>query len=58
MSTSSDLHHDAVRDMRDLGLLGVAVINNCQVLDKETRGLGLSRDFQQGSAHTPPRTLQ
>ncbi|MEW5313763.1 MAG: hypothetical protein WDW38_005303 [Sanguina aurantia] len=46
-STSSDLHLDAERDLRDLGC-HVHVINNCQAIDKETRALGLSKDFQTG----------
>ena len=33
------------RDLRDLGC-HVNVINNCQALDRETRGLGLAKDFQ------------
>lgn len=31
VSTSSDLHHDAERDLCDLGCSGINVINNCQV---------------------------
>lgn len=31
ISTSSDLHFDAQRDLRDLGCAGIPVINNCQV---------------------------
>jgi hypothetical protein len=49
LSTSSDLHHDAERDMGDLGAAGVKIINNCQALDKEQRALGLSKDFQEGT---------
>ncbi len=30
-TAGSDLHHDAERDLRDLGCAGIAVINNCQV---------------------------
>ncbi|KAK9814268.1 hypothetical protein WJX72_003136 [[Myrmecia] bisecta] len=47
LSTSSDLHHDAERDLRNLGC-HINVINNCQTLDKETRALGLPKDFQEG----------
>lgn len=48
LSTSSDLHHDAERDMGDLGVY-VNVINNCQMLDKNTQAFGLSKDFQEGT---------
>lgn len=47
LSTSSDLHHDAERDLKALGL-HLQVVNNCQTLDKETRVSGLSKDFQEG----------
>lgn len=46
-STSSDLHHDAERDLRNLDCF-ITVINNCQTLDKETRALGLAKDMQEG----------
>ncbi len=47
LSTSSDLHLDAERDLRALGL-HITVINNCQHLDRETRAVGLSKDMQEG----------
>ena len=47
MSTSSDLHHDAERDLRSLDCY-LNIINNCQTLDKETRATGLARDMQEG----------
>ncbi|DBA97285.1 hypothetical protein WJX77_012218 [Trebouxia sp. C0004] len=47
MSTSSDLHHDAERDLRSLNCY-LNIINNCQTLDKETRATGLARDMQEG----------
>ncbi|KAK9798140.1 hypothetical protein WJX73_007295 [Symbiochloris irregularis] len=47
LSTSSDLHHDAQRDLRALGC-HIAVINNCQELDRETRVVGLAKDKQEG----------
>ena len=36
LSTSSDLHLDAERDLRGLGCMSVNVINNLQSLDKVT----------------------
>lgn len=47
VSTSSDLHADAIRDLRDIGC-HMPVIGSCQELDRETRALGLSKDFQEG----------
>lgn len=47
LSTSSDLHHDAERDLRSLGCY-LNIINNCQTLDKETRATGLAKDMQEG----------
>ena len=47
MSTSSDLHHDAERDLRSLDCY-LNIINNCQTLDKETRVTGLAKDMQEG----------
>ena len=47
LSTSSDLHCDALRDLRALGA-HVNVINNCQTLDKETRVVGLAKDTREG----------
>ena len=47
MSTSSDLHHDAERDLRGLDCY-LNIINNCQTLDKETRATGLAKDMQEG----------
>ncbi|KAG1681531.1 hypothetical protein FOA52_014037 [Chlamydomonas sp. UWO 241] len=47
ISISSDLHIDAQRDFRDLGC-HLNIINNVQTLDKETRTLGMSKDFQEG----------
>lgn len=45
VSISTDLHLDAVRDFRDLGC-HISIINNCQTLDKHTKGLGLSKEYQ------------
>ena len=45
VSISTDLHLDASRDFRDLGC-HINIINNVQSLDKETRALGLNKDFQ------------
>lgn len=47
ISTSTDLHADAVRDLRDLGMQ-LPVINNCAALDGATKVGGLSKDFQEG----------
>lgn len=47
VSTSTDLHADAVRDLRDLGMQ-LPVINNCAALDAATKAGGLSKDFQEG----------
>ena len=47
LSTSTDLHADAQRDLSDLGM-HVNVINNCQALDSATKVGGLSKDFQEG----------
>eukprot|EP00208_Stichococcus_sp_RCC1054_P000099 CAMPEP_0206143488 /NCGR_PEP_ID=MMETSP1473-20131121/20743_1 /ASSEMBLY_ACC=CAM_ASM_001109 /TAXON_ID=1461547 /ORGANISM="Stichococcus sp, Strain RCC1054" /LENGTH=921 /DNA_ID=CAMNT_0053538919 /DNA_START=201 /DNA_END=2963 /DNA_ORIENTATION=+ len=48
LSTSSDLHHDAERDLRDLGCHGIHVINNCQALDRGQKALGMSKDLKEG----------
>eukprot|EP00878_Enallax_costatus_P032695 GHUV01035950.1.p1 GENE.GHUV01035950.1~~GHUV01035950.1.p1 ORF type:complete len:643 (+),score=180.98 GHUV01035950.1:954-2882(+) len=47
LSTSSDLHVDAARDLRDLGAY-MPLINGCAMLDKGTRALGLDRELQEG----------
>lgn len=47
VSTSSDLHLDAKRDLMDLGC-HCNVINGCQTLDREHRAFGLGKDFQEG----------
>ncbi|KAK9915021.1 hypothetical protein WJX75_003704 [Coccomyxa subellipsoidea] len=47
LSTSTDLHHDATRDLRALGC-HINIINNCQELDRETKVFGLSKDMQEG----------
>lgn len=44
---SSDLHLDARRDLRDLGC-HINVINNVQALDRESRALGMAKDYQEG----------
>ena len=41
ISTSSDLHHDAERDLRSLDCY-LNIINNRQTLDKETRATSLA----------------
>ena len=48
LSISTDLYLDACRDLRDLGLEGITVINNCQTLDAKTKALGLSKEYQEG----------
>ncbi len=47
LSTSSDLHLDAQRDLRNIGC-HINVINNCQTLDKEQKVVGLSKDLKEG----------
>ena len=47
LSTSSDLHFDAERDLKSLGC-HINVINNLQALDRETRVVGLAKDMQEG----------
>ncbi len=47
LSTSSDLHLDAERDLSDLGC-HIKVINNCQALDQGSKALGLAKDLQEG----------
>lgn len=42
-----DLYHDATRDLRALGC-HISIINNCQMLDRETRVGGLAKDCQEG----------
>ena len=48
LSTSTDLVLDARRDLGDLGAPGVRVVDGCQGLDRETRGLGLAKGCQSG----------
>lgn len=57
LSTSSDLHHDAERDLRDLGCAGISIINNVQTLDKGTKVVGLSKDLQEGVLFMTYHTL-
>lgn len=47
LSSSTDLHADATRDLRDLGMQ-IPVINNCSALDGATKVGGLSQDFKEG----------
>ena len=47
LSTSTDLHADAQRDLHDLGM-HVKVINNCADLDSATRAGGLCKDYHEG----------
>lgn len=47
LSSSADLHADATRDLRDLGMQ-IPVINNCSALDAATKVGGLSQDFKEG----------
>ena len=47
LSTSSDLHLDAQRDLRNINC-HINVINNCQTLDKEQKVVGLSKDLKEG----------
>ncbi|KAK9855114.1 hypothetical protein WJX84_007868 [Apatococcus fuscideae] len=47
LSTSSDLHLDAQRDLRNIGC-HINVINNCQTLDKEQKVVGLPKDLKEG----------
>ncbi|GIL79152.1 hypothetical protein Vretifemale_8504, partial [Volvox reticuliferus] len=47
LSTSSDLHADATRDLRDLGCQ-LTVINNVAALDRESRALGLAKEYREG----------
>jgi hypothetical protein len=47
LSTSSDLHLDAERDLSDLGC-HIKVINNCQALDQGSKALGLAKELQEG----------
>jgi hypothetical protein len=47
LSTSTDLVKDAERDLRDLGVF-LKVIDGPQSLDKETKALGLAKDFKEG----------
>eukprot|EP00892_Ulva_mutabilis_P003294 jgi/Ulvmu1/1336/UM011_0064.1 len=47
LSSSTDLHADATRDLRDLGMQ-IPVINNCSALDAATKVGGLSSDFKEG----------
>ncbi|WIA22798.1 hypothetical protein OEZ86_009751 [Tetradesmus obliquus] len=47
LSTSTDLHVDAGRDLRDLGA-HIPLINGCAGLDRGTRALGLAKDLQEG----------
>eukprot|EP00798_Chlamydomonas_sp_ICE-L_P028196 gene28196-31292_t len=56
VSISTDLHIDSTRDFRDLGC-HINVINNCQTLDKESRALGLSKEFKEGCLFMTYSTL-
>jgi superfamily II DNA or RNA helicase len=47
VSTSADLHADAMRDLRDLGMQ-LPVINNCSALDAGNKAGGLSKDCKEG----------
>ena len=47
LSTSTDLHADAQRDIADLGM-HVKVINNCHDLDTAMRAGGLCKDYKEG----------
>ncbi|GIL61313.1 hypothetical protein Vafri_15702 [Volvox africanus] len=47
LSTSSDLHADATRDLRDLGCQ-LTIINNVAALDRESRALGLAKEYREG----------
>jgi hypothetical protein len=47
VSTSTDLHADARRDVLDLGM-HIKIINNCQDLDSAMRVSGLSKDYAEG----------
>ncbi|XP_022100278.1 protein FORGETTER 1-like [Acanthaster planci] len=55
-SISADLKVDAQRDFHDLGC-HIKVIEGCQQLDKETRVLGLPKDFQDGVIFSTYATL-
>ncbi|XP_038050120.1 protein FORGETTER 1-like [Patiria miniata] len=55
-SISADLKVDAQRDFHDIGC-HIKVIEGCQQLDKETRVLGLPKDFQQGVIFSTYATL-
>ena len=56
ISSSGDLHRDAERDLGDLGST-IKVINSCPELDRETRAVGLSKDYQEGVLFTTYSTL-
>ena len=57
-SSSSDLRVDAQRDLADVGLQGVTVIDGCQGLDRSAcKGLGLSKDMHAGVLFSTYATL-
>ena len=55
-STSSDLRHDAQRDLRDLGC-HVAVHDGAQELDRGTLGLGMAKGLREGVLFSTYATL-
>ena len=55
-STSSDLRHDAQRDLRDLGC-HVAVHDGAQELDRGTLGLGMAKGLKEGVLFSTYATL-
>ena len=55
-SISSDLRHDAERDLQDLGCY-TKVIDGCQQLDKETKAFGLVSDYKDGILFSTYSTL-
>eukprot|EP00941_MAST-03F_sp_MAST-3F-sp1_P001903 g1903.t1 len=56
-SVSQQLRHDAERDLRDLGMHGVVVINGCQELDKRgKKALGLGQ-YKNGVLYCTYATL-
>ncbi|XP_057302346.1 uncharacterized protein LOC130636592 isoform X2 [Hydractinia symbiolongicarpus] len=55
-SISSDLRHDAARDLQDIGCF-INVIDGCQQLDKGMKAFGLVSDFQEGVLFSTYSTL-
>ncbi|XP_066924417.1 uncharacterized protein [Clytia hemisphaerica] len=55
-SISSDLKHDAERDLRDIGCY-VKVIDGCQQLDQKTKTFGLSSEYKEGVVFSTYSTL-